>query len=171
MATSIASTRLDEETERRVDATAEQRGMTRSDWLRQAIETAIEVENKAADQAPTFVSMDKRMANLEADMRETLKNANKNLKAIEDLSNLLAVERAADRAVAQQVYRMALRSSLLCTKIIVNSLSEEDRDGMGKVLSSQADEIYNSEGLARLDQVMRDAREDLRQSIERGGTS
>lgn len=78
----------------------------------------------------------------------------------------LAIERAADRAVTQQIYRMALRSALLCVKIITDCVPEEERADLGMQLSKQADNLFEDVGLARLDQVMRDAREEMRGSIE-----
>ncbi len=171
MATVIASTRLDGETERRVDATAERRGMTRSDWLRQVVEAAIEAEAHAADQVQTFVGMDKRLTSLEGDLLETRKTADENLLVVNELSDTLAIERAADRAVAQQTYRMAFRAAYLTVKQITDEVREEQRDGLGAELCAESDDLCNDIGQARLDQVMRDAREELRQSIERGGLS
>lgn len=171
MAMSIASTRLDEDTERRVDAMAEQRGMTRSDWLRHAVVNAIEAETHAADQASSFVDISKRLKVLEKDLSDSRRIADRVLVSLVDLSNTLAVERAADRAVARQIYRMALRAAWLGIKSFTDNASEEERYDLGGSLCDRADEVYDGVGLTRLDDEMREARAQIQQNIERLASS
>lgn len=171
MAMSIASTRLDEDTERRVDAMAERRGMTRSDWLRHVVMNAIAAETQAVDQALTFVDISKRLKVLEKDLSDSRRIGDRVLGSLTDLSNTLAVERAADRAVARQIYRMALRAAWLGIKSFRDNASEEERHGLGGSLCDQADEVYEGIGLTRLDDEMREARAQIQQNIERLSSS
>ncbi|MGI9486111.1 MAG: hypothetical protein ACR2RF_09595 [Geminicoccaceae bacterium] len=171
MTTPMTATRLDEFTERRVAASVKRKGISRSDWLRQAALDALEAEAQTPDQTATLSKAAKRLESLERSMCEIQRAFDENSNAIKELTRALAIERAADRAVAQQIYRMALRGSLLCVKIIADGVPEDERAGLGAQLSRQADDVYEEAGLARLDQVMRDAREEVRQSIERAGAT
>ena len=171
MNTPTTSARLDELTERRVAESVRRRGITRSDWLREAVEAAIKAETDGKGEAAIVASLGERMAALEGDLSQARKIADDNLLLVKELSKAVAIERAADRAVAQQVYRMAFRAAYLVVKQFTDEVPEEQRDDLGADLCAESDELYSDLGLARLDQVMRDAREELRQSIERAGTS
>ena len=167
MTTPTTSARLDEFTEKRVTEIVKQRGMTRSDWLREAVDVAINAERDGAK----LTDISKRLDAMETGIKEALKTANESLNANQNLSNRIDVERAADRAVNQQIYRMAFRAAYLLVKQISDEAPEGQRGDLGLALCDEADDLCYDDGYARLEQVMRDAREDLRQSIERGGTS
>lgn len=169
MSTPMTGTRLDEETERRLAASVERRGVSRSEWLREVISNALAAEGQAADHALAIKDMTTRFLVFEEDLRQTRSSVDESLRIVEELSKATAMERAADRAVAQQVYRMAFRSAYLVLKQFTDEVSEEQRDDLGADLCAECDHLYSDIGLARLDQVMRDAREELREGIERGG--
>ncbi len=167
MPTPMTGTRLGEDMEQRLAASVERRGVKRSDWLREVIANALAAENQAADNALTILDMTKRFSALERDIRAIKES----LHELGRLSNSLAVERAADRAVAQQIYRMTFRAAYLVVKQFTDEVSEEQRDDLGMGLCAEADDLCHEIGLTRLEREMREAREELRQSLERGGTS
>lgn len=115
--------------------------------------------------------MAKQLKTVEKSVSEIHSAGDRALDAIHDVSKTLAVERAADRAVAQQVYRMALRAAYLGIKGYTDDVSEELHHEVGMKLCEQADQVYHDVGLPRLEDEMKKAREELRCSIERGGVS
>lgn len=171
MPPSPSSIRLDPETECRVKERALKSGCSQSEWKRRAISAALDQADLAALQARELAGMAKQLTDIEKSVSEIHSTGDRALDAIHDLEKTLTVERAADRAVAQQIYRMALRSALLCIKIITDGIPEDERAGLGAQLSKEADDVFEDMGLARLDQVMRDAREEVRQTLDRGGVS
>lgn len=171
MTTPTTSARLDEHTDRRVTEIVRRRGITRSDWLREAVEAAIKAETDGDGQAAIVANIAARMTSIEDDLRQTFRIAEKNLQIIKELSNATAIERAADRAVAQQVYRMALRAAFVSIKAQASQISEEDQVGFFNALCAEADSVYEDDGLLRLEQEMTSARDEVRQSIEQAGAS
>lgn len=171
MPPSPSSIRLDPETECRVKELALKSGCSQSEWKRRAISTALDQADLAALQAQELAGMANQLIDLAKSVSEIHSTGDRALNAIHDLEKTLTVERAADCAIAQQIYRMTLRSALLCVKIITDGVQEDERADLGAQLSKQADDVFEDAGLARLDQVMREAREEVRQTLDRGGLS
>ena len=171
MSHSPSSIRLAPETENRIRTLAQKSGCSQSEWKRRAITAALDQVDTTDEEAEQLADMANRLANIEKGVNQLRASGSQILKAADDFSRQLAVERAADRAVTQQVYRVALRAAYVSVKDLVSTVPAEDRDECFTQLCDEADAIYQDDGLARLEQVMRDAREELRQSIERGGAS
>ena len=167
----IVSTRLDDETEDRVNAAAVRQGSNRSDWMRTVVVAAIDSEGHAADQAHNIADFSSRLASIEDHFGKCLDLLDRTTEELTTLSRRLAIDSAANEVVAIQTYRMAIRAAYVSMKSAVAQLPPGDRDKAFQDLLDEADEVCDDDALPRLREGMRNAREERQQAIQAGETS
>lgn len=168
MAGGPTSIRLDRTVEREIRRIAEQRNISKAQWLRSAITTALEAERLAAKQSPTIVRIAGQVDALREEQCRLNKLSNQIQLVLAELVQTTAVERAADRVAAEQIFRMAIRAAFLAVRQISDDVGDDDRrDRLIDELCEQADGQFER-GLTLLEGRMREARDACRATLARG---
>ena len=166
MVDSKISIRVDEDIENRIDKTAAARGITRSDWMREAAQITLELEDLGTKQALNLIKKAGEIERLSQSIAETRSICDDLKEAIADLSRTIAIERAADRFMHEQILRMAVRGAFAAMGIATKTGVSDSR----KELSDAADDAFR-EGIEFVSNGMKQARDDMAQTLVMGPTS
>ncbi|MGI9485986.1 MAG: plasmid mobilization protein, partial [Geminicoccaceae bacterium] len=133
MAENRITTRFDEETDDRIAAAAERCDLAKAEWLRNAALTALAMETSTSRDLLSFVDLSNQVRDLHTNLGQIATISNKIKQGIGDLSRTIAIERAADRFMNEQILRIAVRAAHAAMTVASNR-GFDDKEDVFKLL-------------------------------------
>lgn len=158
-----------------IDRLAAERHVYRSTWVRDAI-AAVQVAHqqglsidRLAEHATIITGLSKDLAPVQRNL-DVATRALKDIRdVVTDLSKTIAIERAADRFMNEQILRIAVRAAHAAITLASNR-GFDDKEDVFKLLCDEADDSFR-EGVEFVEKGMKQARDDMAQTLALGATS